>query len=175
MMPSVLVVGTTVNFWADELEIVEMLRTSLKDRAIIVYRPHPRRGGDWTWQSHLQLQEQLIEASCVVAAFSTVVIEAALLGKPSLLVGFGESAHGPGGAAYHAELQHMAEVATWPGVRLCRSQGELLMCLNLLVTGNWVPDPDELRRRAQEVARSDGHARERIAEAVEAFGRQGHF
>ena len=75
------------------------------------------------------LRLHLDAAICVVAAFSTVVVEAALMGKPSLLVGFGQSSHGSAMVNYHFELEHMTEVTTWPGVRLCNTRDELLhMC-----------------------------------------------
>ena len=114
-----------------------------------------------------ELRRQLDAAICVVAAFSTVVIEAALMGKPAFLVGFGPSAHGPAMADYHFQLEHMAEVASWPGVHLCRSKEELLTGLEGILNKGIRPDAAELRRRAQEVARSDGHAQERILEALE--------
>ena len=166
MLPesTVLVAGTSVHFWEDELEIVNFLRHRVNG---VIHRPHPRRGGNWTWAAMEELRSQLDAAICVVAAFSTVVIEAALMGKPAFLVGFGPSAHGPAMANYHAQLEHMAEVASWPGVHLCRSKEGLLAGLKGILNKGIRPDAPELRRRAQEVARSDGHAQERILEALE--------
>ena len=161
---TVLVAGTSVNYWEDELEIVTFLRQRVNG---IVHRPHPRRGGGWTWPAMEELRGQLDAAVCVVAAFSTVVIEAALMGKPSFLVGFGPSAHGPAMADYHYQLEHMAEVVSWPGVHLCRSKEELLTGLEGILNKGIRPDAAELRRRALEVARSDGHVQERILEALE--------
>ena len=103
----------------------------------------------------------------MVAAFSTVVIEAALMGKPSLLIGFAQSAHGPQMAGYHYQLEHMAEITTWPGVILCKTQQDLVGWVKAALNGAFADKADELRRRAQEVARCDGHAQERILEALE--------
>ena len=166
---TVLVAGTSVNYWENELEIVTFLRQMRWPQRVngIVHRPHPRRGGGWTWAAMEELRHQLDLAICVVAAFSTVVIEAALMGKPSFLVGFGPSAHGPAMADYHFQLEHMAEVASWPGVHLCRSKEELVTGLEGILNNGIRPDAAELRRRALEVARSDGHAQERILEALE--------
>ena len=88
----VLVAGTSVSYWADELQLVDFLRLRVNG---LHYRPHPRRGGSWSWSAMKDLRLHLDAAICVVAAFSTIAIEAALMGKPSLLVGFGKSAHGP--------------------------------------------------------------------------------
>ena len=160
----VLVVGTTVNYWADELTMVKMLKSHFNN---IVHRPHPRRGGDWSWAAMLGLRQQLDASACVVAAFSTVVIETALMGKPSALIGFGQSAHGPAMAEYHMQLEHMAEVTSWPGVVFCKTEQELLGWIRAALTGAFAGAADALRHRALEVARSDGHAQERILEALE--------
>ena len=132
----------------------------------IVHRPHPRRGGGWTWAAMKELRHQLDCAVCVVAAFSTVVVEAALMGIPSLLVGFAKSTHGPAMADYHFHLEHMAEIAKWPGVHLCHSREELAHECRAYLHGKCA-DVTALRTAAQEVARSDGHAQERILEALE--------
>ena len=160
----VLVAGTTVNYWADELTMVGMLTRHFDH---IVHRPHPRRGGDWSWAAMLALRSQLDAAICVVAAFSTVVIETALMGKPSMLIGFGQSAHGPAMAEYHMNLEHMAEVTSWSGVEFCKNEEELVGSIRAALNGAFTNRADDLRRRAQEVARSDGHAQERILEALE--------
>ena len=160
----VLVAGTTVNYWADELSMVKMLQSHFTN---IVHRPHPRRGGEWSWAAMLGLRQQLDASVCVVAAFSTVVIETALMGKPSMLVGFGQSAQGPAMAEYHMQLEHMAEVTSWPGVVFCKTEQELVGWIRAALNGAFADKTETLRHRAQEVARSDGHAQERILEVLE--------
>ena len=160
----VLVAGTTVSYWSDENRFVDFLRPRVKG---LHHRPHPRRGGSWSWAAMEDLRLHLDAAICVVAAFSTIIVEAALMGKPSLLVGFGKSTHGPAMADYHFQLEHMAEVASWPGVHLCRSKEELLTGLEGILNKGVGWNADELRRRAQEVARSDGHAQDRILAVLE--------
>ena len=162
----VLVAGTTVNYWADELSMVNMLTSHFDN---IVHRPHPRRGGKWSWAAMLELRRQLDASVCVVAAFSTVVIEIALMGKPSVLVGFGQSAHGPAMAEYHMQLEHMAEVISWPGVVFCKTEQELVSSIRAVLNGAFAGKTDALRQCALEVVRSDGHAQDRILEALEAM------
>jgi len=162
----VLVVGSSVHYWSDELKIIKDLRHHFPGS--LIHRPHPRRGGEWSLNAMWELRLQLQETTCVVAAFSTVIIEAALMGKPSLLVGFGQSSHGPAMAGYHMQLEHMAEITTWPGVKLCQTMPELVGWIKATLNGAFDPQADELRRRAQEVALCDGHAQERILAALDA-------
>ena len=166
----VLVAGTTVNFWADELEMIAFLR---RVPFPIVHRSHPRAGGNWSWEAMLTLRDQLDSAMCVVTAFSTVSIEAALMGKPSLLVGFGASAHG-GSVLDHSVYEHMAELLQWPGIILCKSMPTLCEELNHVLSGKYEMLADELRCQAFEIARSDGKCRERIVEAIERVHRTDH-
>ena len=161
----ILVAGTSVHYWQDELAMVAFLRSRLNG---VVHRPHPRRGGGWTWAAMEELRHQLDCAVCVVAAFSTVVIEAALMGLPSLLVGFAQSTHGPAMAGYHFHLEHMAEIARWSGVHLCRDPEELVHECRAYLHGKCA-DEAALRIAALEVARSDGHAQERILEALDSW------
>lgn len=161
----VLMAGTSIHYLSNEQDIVKRLRDRIDN---VLYRPHPRRGGDWSWSAMETLRLQLDTAVCVVTAFSTVIIEAALMGKPSLLIGFGQSSHGPAMAGYHYQLEHMAEITTWPGVILCQTQQDLVGWVKAALNGAFANKADELRRRAQEVARCDGHAQERIVAALDA-------
>lgn len=113
----------------------------------ILYRPHPRRtftlgqwdslkghhivmdpkwGGSYPPRSGWSARADEIPwirtitegALCTISAFSTVVLESALVGTPSILIGFGDSAHGTGKALDHASYTHMAEMIGKPGVYL---------------------------------------------------------
>ena len=189
-MRNIFVAGTSVHFWADERQIVEQLaREGHLGGWKVVYRPHPSRLREdlsWVWklpvveldgrlgydlrpgfQEHIA--DRLAASACVVAAFSTLIIEAALLGRPSIIPAFAQSAHGPGGVLTHKNFEHMQAVVEWPGVFLCQTLPGLIGKVRQAVAGKLDYDPGELRRRAQEVARSDGHAQERILEALESF------
>ena len=183
----VFIAGTSVHYWADERQMVEQLaREGLMAGWKIVYRPHPSRlNEDRAWVGQLaaveldsrlgydlasgfqeHIADRIAASACVVAAFSTLIIEAALLGRPSIIPAFARSAHGPGGTLVHANYEHMAEVVEWPGVFLCRTLPGLIGKVRQAVAGELVYDPGELRRRALLVALADGHAQERIVEAV---------
>ena len=153
----------------------------------VIYRPHPSRfqKEDFSWvkkygsieldsrlgydlrpgfQEHIA--DRLAASACVVAAFSTLIIEAALLGRPSIIPAFAQSAHGPGGVLTHKNFEHMQSVVEWPGVFLCRTLPGLIGTVRKAVAGGLEFDPGELRRRALQVALADGHAQERIVAAV---------
>ena len=183
----VFVVGTSVHFWADERQMVESLAgEALMKGWKLVYRPHPSRlKEDRAWVGPLTsveldsrlgydlapgFQEHIadrVAGSCaVVAAFSSLVIEAALLGRPAIIPAFAQSAHGPGGVLTHSSFEHMQSVVEWPGVFLCRTLPGLIGKVRKAVAGTLEYDPAELRRRALQIAFADGHAQERIVEAV---------
>ena len=183
----VFIVGTSVHFWADERQMVEQLAAeALMAGWKIVYRPHPSRlKEDRAWVGPLTsveldsrlgydlapgFQEHIadrVAGSCaVVAAFSSLVIEAALLGRPAIIPAFAQSAHGPGGVLTHSSFEHMQSVVEWPGVFLCRTLPGLIGKVRKAVAGTLEYDPAELRRRALQVAFADGHAQERIVAAV---------
>lgn len=197
--PAILVAGTSIAYWSEETEVVSAIARALPLQTIL-YRLHPRRRPDAGLRDLLppnvsvdstaggpggarMLHWALAHCQVVVTAFSTVVIEAALLGKPTLLVGFGASTGGTefegrpaeGRLVDVAAFAHMAEVTTWPGVVLCRSEKELLEELRWLL-GPAPAGEAEVRsiravlrrRRAERVARClDGKARERLCAAVE--------
>lgn len=199
--PMVLVAGSTLSYWQDEATIVERLGAlgaHAPSLFWVWYRPHPRRPlhevrvrhanvhVDQRWRRQAEagggfdtdseglrwLGWLLRRATVVVTAFSTLVIEAALEGCPSLLVAFGASTQGAR-LLHHAGFGHMAEVVTWPGIVLCGSQE----ALDGAVTSAVAPWPESfgaspvdraaLRARAVTVARVDGHARERIIAILE--------
>ena len=162
---------------------------------VIWYRPHPRRSyehiadflglpgvhvdgtvlaskragaGFSTTRADLAHYRGLIDAcDGVIAAFSTMIIEAALMGKPSLVVAFG-IADGPDRVVQHADYEHMRDVVTTPGVVLARSLPELLTGVRRMLGGECGIYTEALRKRAAEIAHAeDGRARERMVEAIE--------
>jgi hypothetical protein len=168
----------------------------LKD-CVVWYRPHPRRPlgevTDVTALPHVVLDDQVarqkIEGASsysarrddlrhyrglmnavdgVVTAFSTMIVEAALLGKPSLVIGFGVDVAGAGRLIQHAEYEHVAEVLATPGVTLCRSLDELTREIERLLAGAYGVWAPALRTRADAIAHNaDGGARDRIVAALE--------
>ena len=150
----ILIAGTSLSYWSDEHRMVHRIADWAQERGLRVwYRPHPRhakRNGPWPDHRAVTVDtsgldappahyRRLLEAAtCVVTAFSTMVIEAALMGKPSLIVAFGASTGGTefwvsdqgvhsasGRLVDHAGFEHMADVIGQPGVRVCRSEAEL--------------------------------------------------
>jgi hypothetical protein len=174
----------------------------LKD-CVVWYRPHPRRAGRdvtaigalpgvhvddqavrqkregassySTRPEDLAHYRNLMEASeVVVAAFSTMILEAALLGKPSLVVGFDLDAGAPARLFQHAEYEHSVELLATPGVTLCRSLDDLTRGILRACSGEAVPFADALRAHAGRIANNlDGLGRERIVATLEALAAQG--
>ena len=187
---TVLVAGTTIAYWQDERQVVEALaRDGERAGYAVHYRPHPRQrrehaafvgelgnatlDGEWLEQSANgggfsprpadlgHLRGVLDRCFCVVASFSTVSVEAALLGVPTLMVGFGVDIPG------HADWEHISPILTWPGVALCETTDQLLAQVRLARSGAFESCAGGLRERANRVARNlDGLARERIVEAL---------
>lgn len=182
--PVVMIAGTSLHFWQDEFAMVQALHIeALAGAWIVVYRPHPSRLRDLAFlppagvtldtrlgydlqpgfQAHLR--DRLASASCVVAAFSTLIIEAALMGVPSVVPAFAKSAKGPFGILDHGSYDHMAEVVVWPGILLCRTMRGLIEVVHHAVVGELAYDPAELRRHARRIAHVGG-AQERIIHAI---------
>lgn len=191
----VLVVGTSLNYWADEHRMLTDLGRMLGSYRRVIYRPHPR--GSWGWNlrdvmpSGVTLDPQVERAigtprvgysldpvdlayyplllsyvQCVVAAFSTLVVEAAIQGRPSCLVGWGASRHGEGGVLQHKNYEHMQHVVQWPGVMLCRDPETLMRAIAAsehVAALNWT----ELPARAREVAVTE-QSWDRIEQAIHA-------
>lgn len=198
-IPTILVGGTSVNYWEDEHACLVMLgHDSLKQGYRVLYRPHPR--GTWGWHpkdimpagvARDPITEQqvvwgrqgwslhpddlrgypplLASVQGVAAAFSTLTIEAALLGKTPIMVGYGRTRHGPGMTSVHQSYEHMRHVVSWPHVKVASDPEELVRYVHNAVNGGSVRDADNLRQLARRVARVDGHAQERAAEALEAM------
>lgn len=168
----------------------------LKD-CTIWYRPHPRRPlrevADVTTLPHVVLDDQAARQKAeavssysarpedllhyrglmnavegVITAFSTMIVEAALLAKPSLVIGFGVDVANAGRLIQHAEYEHSVELLATPGVTLCRSHDELLREIQRLLAGEYALHAEALRARAAAIAHNlDGGARARIAHALE--------
>ena len=163
---------------------------------VIWYRPHPRRTardmrefvglpgvhvddvlvaqkergiGYSILREDLAHYRSLVDAcDGVVTAFSTMIIEAALMGKPSLVVAFGLGDHTPERLLQHAEYEHMRDVVSTPGVSLVRSLPELLEGVRRLIAGEFAAYSEALKKRVGEIAHcQDGRARERVVEAIE--------
>lgn len=168
----------------------------LKD-CVIWYRPHPRRAyrdverltglpgvyvddrvmrqktsgvAAYSVRREDLLHYRSLMDACVgvITAFSTMIIEAALMGKPSLVVGFGRADGTPGRLIQHAEYEHSREVLKTPGVTLCRSLEELKQGIQKVFGGDFGPLAPALQMRAGQIARNlDGGAQGRIVEALE--------
>ena len=117
----VLYAGTSIAYSRDELEIVEQIRSSLDTP--LIYRPHPRRADGWTLRpaEALLTAEQVSKSHVLVTAFSTMIVEAALCGRPSVVIGFGRTAQGNGTLFDHSHYEHMAEILAKPGVSIAKS------------------------------------------------------
>jgi hypothetical protein len=164
---SVLVAGTSLHYWADEDQMVAQLRAMLPG-VEIVHRPHPKKAG---WDANVWAVRRALEpAACVVAAFSTVVIEGALLGRPSVLIAFGQ---GPAGRMLdHERYAHMAEVAHWPSIRIARRLSGLAALIGCALgdSASWCAahQDERLRKMALDIANCAPGIQERIALAIEA-------
>lgn len=196
----ILFAGTTVTYWPDEFDQLRALSrlmergTALSQR-LLWYRPHPRRsvsdiaevaalpcvyvdpltrgGGYSVRPDDLLFCRSLLDAcDGVVTAFSTMIIEAALLGKPSVVVAFGLGDPGFGSVVQHAEYEHMRDVVSTPGVTMARGLDDLVEGIRGMLTGDVSSDRERLQTRAGEIAHCrDGGACERMVALIEREGR----
>lgn len=167
------------------------------EKCVIWYRPHPRRAyrdvSDLLNLPGVYVDDQVLRQKArgassystapedvwhyrslldacdgVVTAFSTMIIEAALLGKPSLVVGFSLKDDERSRLRHRSEFDHMREVIRFPGVTLCESLDEVVAGIRRILAGDFESMADVLQRRASRIARNlDGRARERIILALE--------
>jgi hypothetical protein len=170
----------------------------LKD-CVVWYRPHPRRAYDDVARlaglPGVHIDDQMLRYKArrvgtfptereglahyrglmdacegVITAFSTMIIEAALMGKPSLVVAFGLGADGRYRLVEHEQYEHLREVLATPGVTACRSMAEMVAGIHRLLAGEFAPLAPALRARAGRIAANlDGRARERMVAAIERF------
>lgn len=161
--------GTSITYHEDEAALVQQLEAAFRGR--IMYRPHPRRiavAGVALDRGPEPTRAQLDGAAVLVTAFSTMLVEAALCGRPSLVVGFGRSTQGTGGLLRHADYAHMLDVIQQPGVTLCPDLGDMVSRLSLMLgTSGSSVNPD-LRQWATRIAAVDRDPRLAIAEWIEA-------
>ena len=168
----------------------------LKD-CVVWYRPHPRRPlrelPDVAALPHVVMDDQMHRQKAegvssysmrpedlrhyrslmdavdgVVTAFSTMIVEAALRGKPSLVIGFGVDQANAGRLIQHAEYEHSFHLLSTPGVVLCRDLDALLREAQRVCAGEYAELEGALRARADAIALNrDGGARARIVDALE--------
>ena len=178
--PFVYVPGSTLSWWPDMVALLIGLSAILPPEVRLCFTPHPHQRiapegltqlknlwmppmpprWQWTQETFGMIGNLLRHARCIVSPWSTLIVEAALFGTPSVLLGFGR------GVAIHEDWEHIAPLKTWPGIWIARSMEDLAGHVRRLVeapTGAW---PD-LQVRAQEMARADGRAGERIIRAIE--------
>lgn len=106
----------------------------------------------------------------VISAFSTMILEAAMLGKPSLVVAFGADDGAPRRLFQHTEYEHSVELLASPGITVCGSLEELKQGVQRLCGGEWASLHGTLRTHAGRIARNlDGGGRERIVHALDAL------
>lgn len=194
--PVVMVAGTSIAYLEHEETLVRHLAAMASNYGSfrVWYRPHPRRmtkrakmcsetarywnslgvyfdpGSVWDEPSGF-LSAVLGRVRVVVTAFSTLVIQAALQGTPSILVAYGPSTGGsdgaPGFLLDHAKFEHMAEVASWTGVNTANDEKSLHNEVYHRVknaTPRWVSA--ELNERANTVALSDGNVVKRLTAVI---------
>lgn len=168
----------------------------LKD-CVIWYRPHPRRAyrdvaplrdlpgvyvddqvirqktegaASYSTRPDDLLHYRSLMDACegVITAFSTMIIEAALLGKPSLVVGFGLKDGGRNRLRHHSEFEHMREVIQFHGVTLCERLDDVVTGIRRILAGDFESMADVLQKRAGQIARNlDSQGKERIIVALE--------
>ena len=176
--------GTTVNYAADEFQIIKDLADRLRGTDILVlYRPHPRRtlthemvallkecgivmdpkwGGGWSGDpAGIPWVRQICEgALCTISAFSTVVLESALVGTPSILIGFGDSTAGHA-VLEHSRYEHMAEIMDQQGVKTVKYMTDVVELIEACRRGDR-PKMDAIRHWAIEIAAVDTDPRENL-------------
>lgn len=135
--------------------------------------PAGERGANvWAVHADDATQRAWALAACdvMLSTFSTVVVEAALLGKPSLLVAFGmrNGVFEPRLPRY-SDFGHVQYLTRSPWIRFTTAPDDLLTRLNRLLTAPSPEAPAELRAFAQTIAYvGDAGPRERIVAEVEA-------
>jgi hypothetical protein len=194
--PIVLVAGTSIAYMRDEEGLVrDLANLARKRRFRVWYRLHPRRlqgrsKADLVEQSRAwrdlgvyldtgasapgPLRGMLGKVKVVVTAFSTLVIEAALQGTPSILVSYGPSTGGSEGGDRetgdlldHAGFEHMKAVTDWPGVVVAKTQEQLEQAVLARVhrtMPKWLASG--LIHNAQSVVQTDGHTARRLATLI---------
>ena len=196
--PVVMVAGTSISYWKHEEEtVLELAEAGSRIGYDVWYRPHPRRlgrlDGDLSvqrskWWAHGVYFDQgngvegeperpgrlagiLNRVRVVVTTFSTLAVEAALQGTPSILMGFGASTGGaePGHGLMmeHAGYEHMQEILKWPNISL--AEGSLAVREVIAEYIRIKPtrlESESLRNNALEIVAADGRASERMLDLI---------
>jgi len=117
------------------------------------------------------LANTLAHADIVISMYSTILIEAALFGKPLIAIGFDGARKRPywDSAERFFEWDHLREVKELNGVWIVRSREELARAINTYLT-----HPEHLAEgRARIVERqsqfTDGHSGRRVAKILAGF------
>lgn len=125
------------------------------------------------WKVHQEEARQRAEviSACdvMVSPFSTIVVEAALLGKPSILVLFSPADDtGPAEPSRFGDFAHVRYLAECPWIFSAHSGDDVLGYLRKLLDLDLGDARAELHRFGLSLAHcGDGRARERIVDAVE--------
>ena len=192
----IFVQGTTLTYWREESAIVGQLAAWIHDGTLdasVWYRPHARRpcgqveappgvvildpgwlrqadrGGGFPINPEAlhDFWRVLAGAACVVTAWSTVIVEAALLGIPSVVVGYGE------GVPAFGRWAHLEPVLRWPGVFVAESPRDLRRLVSWALDGTFNDMANDLRREADHVARAlDRGARGRVVAALDVIAEE---
>ena len=167
--------GTSVHYAPDELEVLRAVTEAINPTKV-VYRPHPRRGANWPLNpgETTRTAEQVAASYALVTAFSTMIVEAALCGIPSVVLAFGRSLEDGGalgssgaakdGLAHLNEYEHMAAIRGQYGVVTAKNL--LTVCDALRGFAREPKDPSLLRAWALRIADVDRDPRDRMVEAV---------
>ena len=126
--------------------------------------------GRWLVDSQDAAQRANALAACdvMLSSFSTVVLEAALLGKPSILVSFGKQASAQAGSIRsYLEFAHVRLLAETPWIQTAYQPVELEEKLNSLLMRFPPAAAESLRSFGATIAHClDGQARNRLADVV---------
>ena len=125
------------------------------------------------WSVHpmdaVQRANALNASDVLVSAFSTIIIEAALLGKPSVIVGFSDS-DGPARPTIFPNLDfgHVKYLLRSEWIRGTTDKEQLLACLHQFLSPKSESQRDELRRFGLTIANcGDGMGRRRIEDSIQ--------
>jgi len=105
-----------------------------------------------------------------ISIFSTMVVEFALLKKPSILINFQVDSDGKDimeSSSSHAANEHLKPLYGWNGITVANSLKDLADCIENKLLRDNSDYGDELQRNASEIACNiDGKAKDRILKAL---------
>ena len=159
----------------DEMSVLsiidEYITNELHSDSIILYRPHPRKHPrknekdfiDYKFKNVILDPENqrrkkittteleyyanlLYSIDGLISPFSTMTVEAAICGKPCLVIAFSDNLH-----AWKLEnilkLEHIQPMLNYEWVTLCKSKNDLNDCFKRLVETTCIPDIDKKIRK----------------------------